>query len=149
VPPSPYPLPPTFVPQIAGILETSLYVADLDRAQKFYQDLFGFPLMFQDDRLRALAVASKEVLLLFKRGASTEPIAIPGGVMPPHDGSGQYHLAFSISRDELPQWEELLAAKKIPIESRLHWQRGGTSIYFRDPDQNLVELATPGIWPVY
>jgi len=137
------------VPQITGILETSLYVADLDRAAKFYQELFGFSLMFQDERLRALAVAGKDVLLLFKRGASTEPTAVPGGVMPPHDGSGQYHLAFSISADELPEWERLLAVKKIAIESRLRWERGGTSLYFRDPDENLVELATPGIWPVF
>jgi catechol 2,3-dioxygenase-like lactoylglutathione lyase family enzyme len=141
------------MPQITGILETSLYVADLDRAFKFYQGLFGFPLMFEDERLRALAVANKEVLLLFKRGASAKPLPLERGdgaeVLPPHDGAGQYHLAFSISGDELPKWEELLAANQIPIESRIHWQRGGTSIYFRDPDQNLVELATPGIWPVF
>jgi catechol 2,3-dioxygenase-like lactoylglutathione lyase family enzyme len=141
------------MPQITGILETSLYVADLDRALKFYQGLFGFPLMFEDERLRALAVANKEVLLLFKRGASAKPLPLERGdgaeVLPPHDGAGQYHLAFSISGDELPKWEELLAAKQVPIESRIHWQRGGTSIYFRDPDRNLVELATPGIWPVY
>ena len=141
------------MPQIAAILETSLYVADLDRAMTFYQDLFAFPLMFEDERLRALAVAGKQVLLLFKRGASAKPLPLERGdgaeFLPPHDGSGQYHLAFSISGDELPKWEERLAAKHVTIESRIHWQRGGTSIYFRDPDQNLVELATPGIWPVY
>jgi catechol-2,3-dioxygenase len=141
------------MPQITAILETSLYVADLDRAMTFYQDLFGFPLMFEDERLRALAVAGKQVLLLFKRGASAKPLPLERGngaeFLPSHDGSGEYHLAFSISRDELPKWEELLAARRIPIESRIHWQRSGTSIYFRDPDQNLVELATPGIWPVY
>jgi catechol 2,3-dioxygenase-like lactoylglutathione lyase family enzyme len=139
--------------QIAGILETSLYVADLDRAMKFYQELFGFELMFEDERLRALAVAGKQVLLLFKRGASAKPLPLERGdgaeFLPAHDGSGEYHLAFSINGDELPKWELLLATKKIPIESRLHWQRGGTSIYFRDPDKNLVELATPGIWPVF
>jgi catechol 2,3-dioxygenase-like lactoylglutathione lyase family enzyme len=139
--------------QITGILETSLYVTDLDRAMKFYQDVFGFPTMFEDDRLRALAVAGKQVLLLFKRGASAKPLPLERGdgaeFLPPHDGAGQYHLAFSIGGDELPKWEDLLAAKKLPIESRIHWQRGGRSIYFRDPDQNLVELATPGIWSIF
>ena len=146
--------------QITGILETSLYVADLDRAAKFYEGLFGFPVMFSDERLCAMAVAGREVLLLFKRGASNHPLPLSRGrsssgqsegaqFLPAHDGSGQYHLAFSISGDELPQWEALLAAKKVAIESRIHWERGGTSIYFRDPDQNLVELATPGIWPVF
>jgi catechol 2,3-dioxygenase-like lactoylglutathione lyase family enzyme len=141
------------MPQITGILETSLYVADLDRAMKFYQDLFGFPVMFEDERLRALAVAGKQVLLLFKRGASAKPLPLERGdgaeFLPAHDGSGQYHLAFSIAGDELPKWEAILTAKNLRVESRIRWQRGGTSIYFRDPDQNLVELATPGIWPVF
>ncbi len=37
----------------------------------------------------------------------------------------------------------------IAIESRVRWELGGESLYFRDPDQNVVELATPGIWPIY
>jgi len=27
--------------------------------------------------------------------------------------------------------------------------RGGHSIYFRDPDGHLLELATPGLWAIY
>ena len=27
--------------------------------------------------------------------------------------------------------------------------RGGTSLYFNDPDGNVVELATPGLWANY
>jgi catechol 2,3-dioxygenase-like lactoylglutathione lyase family enzyme len=33
------------------------------------------------------------------------------------------------------------------VESRIHWARGGTSLYFRDPDGNSLEVATPGLWP--
>jgi catechol 2,3-dioxygenase-like lactoylglutathione lyase family enzyme len=38
------------------------------------------------------------------------------------------------------------------LESRLHLvalHRGGTSLYFRDPDGHLLELATPGLWTIY
>jgi len=37
----------------------------------------------------------------------------------------------------------------IAIESTITWPRGGTSIYFRDPDGHLLELVTPGIWDIY
>ncbi len=137
------------MPKLAGVLETSLYVADVNRAAHFYETVFGFQQMFADDRLCALSVEAKQVLLLFKQGASVEPIALSGGVVPPHDGSGQTHLAFACSAAELPQWELHLAKHEVPIESRVHWERGGDSIYFRDPDENLIELATPGIWPIY
>jgi catechol 2,3-dioxygenase-like lactoylglutathione lyase family enzyme len=137
------------MPKITGVLETSLYVADVNRAARFYESVIGLRRMFSDDRLCALAVDDLQVLLLFLRGASIEPIPLAGGVLPPHDGHGPLHLAFACSADELPRWETHLAQHEVPIESRIHWERGGTSIYFRDPDENLIELATPGIWPIY
>jgi len=137
------------MPRVTGILETSLYVDDVARAAQFYKSLFGFQQMFVDERLCALAIGEKQVLLLFKRGASIEEMSLAGGTLPPHDGSGQLHVAFACSAEELPEWEAQLATHDVPVESRIHWQRGGTSLYFRDPDENLVELATPGIWPIY
>ena len=40
-------------------------------------------------------------------------------------------------------------AHQVEIEGRTDWPRGGHSIYFRDPDGHLLELATPGLWTVY
>ena len=137
------------MPQLSGIIETALYVADMARAEEFYQRIFGVKKMVGDNRFCALSVADKHVLLLFLQGGTTEPINLPGGVIPPHDGSGQLHMAFSCTAEELPKWEARLAAQQVPIESRVHWERGGTSIYFRDLDQNLIEIVTPGIWPIY
>ena len=74
---------------------------------------------------------------------------MPGGTIPPHDGHGPLHIAFAISRDELAEWETRLAAHGIAIEGRTKWSRGGESVYFRDPDGHLLELATPGLWAIY
>jgi catechol 2,3-dioxygenase-like lactoylglutathione lyase family enzyme len=137
------------MPEITGILETGLYVEDVGRSTDFYKTLFGLQVMIQDDRFCALSVGGKDVLLLFRRGATMVPIETPGGVIPPHDGSGQLHFAFSIPAAALEEWEQRLAAHHIPIESKTAWPLGGHSIYFRDPDSHLVELATPGIWPIY
>ena len=138
------------MPTLNGIIETALYVDDADRASKFYEDILGLRCIASEkDRLRAYSVADRDVLLLFKRGATAQPIRIPAGLMPPHDGSGQNHFALAISASELAAWEKHLAAHSIEIESRVQWPLGGTSIYFRDPDGNLIELATPGMWSIY
>ena len=137
------------MPEISGVLETCLYVENLERAARFYEALLGFTKLGSDDRFCVFSVADRHVLLLFQRGATTQPIPTPGGNIPPHDGTGQLHLAFSIPASELPAWEKHLAAQGVAIESKVHWPRGGWSIYFRDPDQHLVELVTPGCWPIY
>ena len=131
-------------PAITGILETSLYVDDLDRAVRFYEELFGFSLLVGDQRLRAMRVCEGQVLLLFKRGAS-----LSADQFPTHDGHGPVHLAFSIPAGELAAWEERLQQCGIAVEEKKHWERGGWSLYFRDPDQHLLELATPGVWANY
>lgn len=89
------------------------------------------------------------MLLLFRRGASLETTRMPGGTIPPHDGCGALHVAFAIAAEELPAWEARLLRHEIAIEGRTEWPRGGYSIYFRDPDGHLLELATPGLWEIY
>ena len=136
------------MPRTSGILETSLYVADLDRARAFYQRVFGFELFLRDDRMAGLSVPGASILLLFLRGGSTRPTPTDGGGdIPAHDGGGSVHLGFAIPVGELAAWESHLQAEKITVESRITWPRGGTSLYFRDPDGNSLEVATPGLWP--
>ena len=136
-------------PNLNGVLETSLYVEDLERSITFYQAIFGFETLAADERFCALNVQERQVLLLFKRGATISPIVIPGGTIPPHDGTGQLHLAFSIPIADLEVWEQWLDEKGVTLESKVTWARGGTSLYFRDPDEHLLELATPGVWTIH
>ncbi len=137
------------MPALKGVLETVLYVDDLMRAQAFYAALFDLPLIFSDRRMCAYDVGGHSVLLLFRRGESLRTVQLPDGTIPPHDGSGPVHIAFSIDADALAEWEERLGAHGVTIEARASWPRGGKSLYFRDPDGHLLELATPGLWPGY
>jgi len=136
-------------PKIAGVLETALYVEDLDRAAAFYEDVLGLKLINKDQRFAGYMAGPRSVLLLFKRGSTRETVHMPGGTIPPHDGQGTLHVAFAIPTDELDAWEQHLKSHDIAIEGRTDWPRGGKSIYFRDPDDHLLELATPGLWPNY
>jgi catechol-2,3-dioxygenase len=137
------------MPILKGILETSLYVDGLARARDFYERLFGLPVLHSDDHMCAYDVGGRSVLLLFSRGESRNVITVPGGTIPPHDGAGPYHIAFSIAADDLPAWEAHLAHFGIEVEGRAKWSRGGVSLYFRDPDGHLLELVTPGLWQGY
>jgi catechol 2,3-dioxygenase-like lactoylglutathione lyase family enzyme len=137
------------MPQVTGILETALYVDDVDRAMEFYTRLFGFEIMRRDDRFCALNVSPGQVFLLFRRGGTLAPVDTGSGMIPPHDGTGPLHMAFAIPADALVAWEQKLAGEQIAIESTVHWSRGSVSLYFRDPDGNLIELATPGLWDNY
>jgi hypothetical protein len=69
--------------------------------------------------------------------------------IPPHDGSGPLHVAFAVTAPQLAEWEAQLERCKVAIEGRTSWPRGGRSVYFRDPDGHLLELATPGVWKIY
>jgi len=138
------------MPTINGLLETALYVDNLDRSADFYRRLFGLETILETaGRLHAMSVAGRQVLLLFRTGASDQPNPVPGGTAPAHDGRGRLHLAFAISAGEVDAWRRRLVEAGVEIESTVVSPRGGTSLYFRDPDGHLVELASPGIWPIY
>jgi catechol 2,3-dioxygenase-like lactoylglutathione lyase family enzyme len=142
---------------ISRLLETALYVEDLERSARFYQQVLGLgPIVgttlemeTQSRVLRPLHIPGGQVLLLFPKGSATTTAVLPGGTIPPHDSTGRLHLAFAISAAELEAWRERLQSHGVVIEGEMAWPRGGSSLYFRDPDGHLVELATPGLWSIY
>jgi catechol 2,3-dioxygenase-like lactoylglutathione lyase family enzyme len=137
------------VVKLDRVLETCLYVDDLERAARFYEQVLGLAVLTSDRRFRAYDVGGKSVLLLFRRGATRETVRMPGGTIPPHDGHGPSHAAFAVDAETLGDWEERLAMHGVAVEGRTRWTRGGQSVYFRDPDGHLLELATPGLWATY
>jgi catechol 2,3-dioxygenase-like lactoylglutathione lyase family enzyme len=134
-------------PATRRIVETALYAADVDRAAAWYNSVFGFPVIFaQEDRLRVLHVGDDQVLLLFKEKGTLHPIEIPGGIIPPHDGSGPMHIAFAMRTEEAELWKQRLASHGIAVESQVRWGDNDISLYFRDPDGHAVELITGDYW---
>jgi catechol 2,3-dioxygenase-like lactoylglutathione lyase family enzyme len=142
-------IPPGARPALARVVETAVYVSDLARSRAFYSDLLGARVLLDTARLLALDVGGQSVLLLFQRGATSEPLETPGGVVPPHGANGVQHFAFAIARESLDDWRAYLGEKRIAVESEVRWPRGGMSLYLRDPDGHSVELITPGLWETY
>jgi catechol 2,3-dioxygenase-like lactoylglutathione lyase family enzyme len=130
-------------PKTEGFLESSLYVEDVARSARFYEKIFGFKVISNfGGRGCALQAGDRQVLLIFKKGASV-------AIQSPHDGAGELHLAFAIPASELDRWESWLADNGIALEEKRAWELGGVSLYFRDPDRHLLEVATPGVWTIY
>jgi catechol 2,3-dioxygenase-like lactoylglutathione lyase family enzyme len=136
------------IARVRRVLETALDCDDLARSAAFYIRLLDATPMLESERLVAIDAGEGTVLLLFQKG-SAAALETPGGLIPGHDPGGPGHLAFAIDADTVTSWEARLAALGIAIESRVRWDRGGLSLYFRDPDNRSVELATPGLWPSY
>lgn len=130
-------------PKTDGLLESSLYISDVARSVRFYEDIFGFRVIKDlGERGCAMRAGERHVLLLFKKGGSRD-------MQTPHDGDGELHVAFAVASSELATWEAWLQTNGIAIEEKKKWDLGGWSLYFRDPDRHLVEVVTPGVWSIY
>ncbi|MEZ4518564.1 MAG: VOC family protein [Chloroflexota bacterium] len=123
------------------IFETVIYADDLVAARQFYTEVLGLELVTAFD----VAISFRcefGALLIF----DPEKSILPGRDVPSHGAIGPGHIAFAAPADTLDDWRAHLAAHDVPIEKEVTWSFGGTSIYFRDPAGNSVELAPSTLW---
>jgi catechol 2,3-dioxygenase-like lactoylglutathione lyase family enzyme len=122
--------------KLNGLVETALFVDDLPRASAFYDRVLGLRKVKASETGCVFRVADQRYLLLVSREAARTPNKTSSGdVLPPcalpqHYGRG-------------PAW---LAKHDVDVLSEITWEGGARSLYFRDPDGHMIELATAGIW---
>lgn len=133
----------------SAILESALYVDDLDAAERFYREVLGLPVIAGVPGRHVFFRCGDGVLLLFVAAATKVPPA-PGTrfPVPPHGTAGAGHLCFAATADEIEAWRERLTAAGVAVEAEIEWPKGGHSIYFRDPSGNSLEFAEPRIWGI-
>lgn len=130
----------------SGVLETVLYVSDLDAARVFYADVLGLEPFTTVEGRHMFYRCGNQVILLFNAEATRVPAAGAAIVVPTHGAVGEGHLCFRASAAEIENWRNRLVDKGIEIEADFEWPQGGRSIYFRDPSGNSLEFAEPRIW---
>ncbi|KAA5830131.1 VOC family protein [Saccharopolyspora hirsuta] len=113
-----------------------LTVADVDRAVQFYEQILGMtPVTFPGER-RAVSFGG-QTLKLHAASELVEPTAT-------HPVPGSANLCF-VTTNALSEVQEHLRANEVWIEegpvSRIGSQGPITSLYLRDPDGNLIEIA--------
>jgi catechol 2,3-dioxygenase-like lactoylglutathione lyase family enzyme len=134
--------PPGDPPRLEGILETCLYVDDLERAEEFYGSVLGLRAFARAEGRHVFFRCGSALFLLFNPAASGKP----AGEVPPHGARGPGHAAFRVSEQRLDRWRRHLLDRGVEIEAEVSWPAGGRSLYFRDPAGNCLELATAAIW---
>jgi len=136
-------------PRLGGVLETALYTDDKPRLVRFFRETMGLACLRDEERLTAFDAGGASVILVFARGGSVEGEDTAAGHIPGHDGSGPLHLAFKVTEQDFPLWQERLRAGGAPDLGEIVWPAGGRSWYFEDPDGHVLEIATPGLWANY
>jgi len=114
-----------------------LTVADLDVTVEFYTRVLGMEAVTFGAGRTALAFGRSKINL-HRAGHEFEPKALR-----PTPGSADLCL---IADGALDQVIKDLAAHDVPVEEGPVERTGATgpilSVYFRDPDQNLIEVST-------
>ena len=130
----------------SAVLESALYVTDLDAAEVFYRDVLGLEPAGKVENRHAFFRCGQSIVLLFNAQATEIPSKNPALPVPVHGATGEGHLCFRAGADELGAWVQHLSAKGIEIEADFIWPKGGRSIYVRDPSGNSIEFAEARIW---
>ena len=129
--------------KLGQLSEAAIYTQDLAAAKKFYRDVLGLEEISKMDQRRGVAFRCGATVLLVFDPSRTR---IPDAGVPTHGASGEGHVAFVIEGSEIEGWRRRLEEHGVAIEAEVGWPQGGRSLYFRDPDGNVLELASPGLW---
>ena len=129
-------------PKPGSVLETILYVDDLDAARGFYEGVLGLVPHGMQSELGIGYRLERQMLLLFVPAISSQP----GRIVPSHGATGPGHVAFSASPKDIENWKLHLIRNDIPIEQDHEWPHAARSIYFRDPAGNSLEFTSPSLW---
>lgn len=130
------------------ILETALYVDDLDAAAAFYDGVLGLEKIGRGGNRHIFYRCGPGVLLLFNPDETEIPYQEGQLPVPPHGARGPGHLCFRAEAAEIDTWRQRLEAAGVAIESDMEWPQGGRSIYFRDPAGNSLEFTEARIWGI-
>jgi catechol 2,3-dioxygenase-like lactoylglutathione lyase family enzyme len=127
---------------ITAIDYTVIFVRDMPAMRRFYGEVLGFAL------LRELSPRWVE----YRIGGNTLALALPGrtaGDAPVPQGTAMLQLAFRVARDDVDRCAEVLVGQGVALlEPPRDQSFGHRTLFFRDPDGNLLEVyaeiaATP------
>ncbi len=126
---------------IKQVKETCLYVNDLQKTRKFYEEVMGFEVIGTRENRHVFFRAGTSVLLCFNPEETRKE-----DVLPPHYAHGPQHIAFEVDPQQYLKWKSDLRAKGVDIIHEQVWRDRFHSFYFHDPQGHLLEIVETGMW---
>jgi catechol 2,3-dioxygenase-like lactoylglutathione lyase family enzyme len=126
--------------QITGLHHLTMLVASAERSASFYRDLLGIPLVERTTN----ADDPNAQHLMFGIGGTMVTVMEYPDLEQGFVGRGStHHFALGVESDEeLVGWREYLRSRGVDC-TEIHDRGPFRSLYVRDPDGHLVEIATP------
>ncbi|MGX8008464.1 VOC family protein [Mesorhizobium sp. ORM8.1] len=119
---------------IRNIDYTVIFVRDMKKMRRFYQDVMGFPIHSSLGEAWIAYQVGACLLALTERGVMFNDAPTPQGAL-------SLQLAFRVTPGEVDQCAEALRAAGIAIEMEPADQPWGhRTVFFRDPDGNVLEI---------
>ncbi len=123
--------------KLDGVHHIALNVKDLDRAEKFYTEVLGFPVTHRFSKgLRHLMLDTGNAAIALFEAPDLETRKHLDQL----SETGYMHLAFKTTRERFDQIIAEMKEKKVTIDSGPIRRGDGDSIYFNDPDFNHLEI---------
>lgn len=120
-----------------GIGAITLFVEDLPRAKRFYRDVFGLPVAFEDEA-SAVFKFENTMINLLKSSEAPELIG-PASVAAPEAGS---RMQFTIEVDNVDAMCAELASRGVELlNGPMDRPWGIRTASFRDPGGHIWEIA--------
>ena len=118
-----------------GLRHVALRVRDIHRSVSFYRDILNMKIEWQPDPKNVYLTSGSDNLALHEVDSSIAEAASPLA-------TGLDHFGFLVSGPEaVDEWAGILESRGVKLVQQPKTHRDGArSIYFCDPDGNLIQL---------
>ena len=117
-----------------GLRHVALNVRDVSKSVDFYQNILGMKLEWQPDPDNAYLTSGGDNLALHRMES--------GSVSTQASAQRLDHFGFVVKNPEnVDEWAAQIRSHGVAVEKEPKTHRDGArSFYFRDPDQNLIQI---------
>jgi len=130
------------MPKLDGILETAIHTTDMPRSRAFYEGVLGLTPIHSDERLSAYAVAGRDVLLVFRKGATAKTVTLPAAPFP-----AMVVTALCMWHSRLQKMNSIIGRRislsvELLSKGRNNWERGECATGIKVGPVFLLQLMT-------